>query len=490
MTGMKQDGEHMRTPVSGQGGQREGAAADMPAGTRAGASATAPLSRRAALGGGFALASAFTLAGCATPAPEPPAPLSGRAEDEFTRLRDGTGDPVVAGEALNGNLLRRFYARRDFEPVWATRPAQAAALTRAVLAAGDHGLDPDLFHANLLWRRADFPPLRRELLLSHAVLTYAEALAHGAVPPGRRRDSEALVPDRVDVAAVLDAVLDRPDPAGAIESLAPSTPDYMALRQALARARMGGAAGNSRAARAMGIAMADRQRAIEVNLERQRWLPRQLPADRVWVNVPDQRLVMFRDDQPVFTTRVVVGDVIERKQSPEFRTVIETGLLNPPWVIPRDIVEADILPRIERDPTFLERAKIVLLPNGEAEQAPGPFSGLGQIMFEMPNRFDVYLHDTPNKASFDREDRRLSNGCIRVERPLELASLLMKKPLAAIHDALAPGDTLRKPLPAPVPVFVLYQTAFAGPDGAVQFRPDFYDRDAAIARELQRRTRA
>jgi murein L,D-transpeptidase YcbB/YkuD len=75
-----------------------------------------------------------------------------------------------------------------------------------------------------------------------------------------------------------------------------------------------------------------------------------------------------------------------------------------------------------------------------------------------------------------------------VERPLELASLLMKKPLDALHEALAPGDTLRKPLPAPVPVFVLYHTAFAGPDGTLQFRPDFYDRDAGIAQELRRRT--
>jgi murein L,D-transpeptidase YcbB/YkuD len=457
--------------------------------------AAASVSRRATLTRGLALASAFTLAACATDTPEPLSPSMSRADDDLARLRDGSGDPIVAGEPLDGALLRRFYARRDFQPVWADRPAAANALARAVLHAGEHGLDPETFHASLLWRRADFPPLRRELLLSHAVLAYAEALAHGAVPAERRRDREALLPDRVDVTAVLNAVLDGPNPVGAIEALAPSTSDYRALRQALARARAGAppdapVRGGRSARMAATAAAPDRLRAIEASLERQRWLPRRLPADRVWVNVPDQRLVMFRDDRPVFTTRVVVGDVVERKQSPEFHTVIETGLLNPPWVIPRDIVEADILPRIERDPTFLERAKIVLLPNGEAEQAPGPFSGLGQIMFEMPNRFDVYLHDTPNKAAFDREDRRLSNGCIRVERPLELAALLMKKPLEAVHEAIAPGDTLRKPLPAPVPVFVLYHTAFAGPDGTVQFRPDFYGRDAGIARELRRHRRA
>jgi len=447
--------------------------------------ATSPVSRRAAMGtGALALASAWTLAGCATPAPEPPPPRAPRPEDELTLLRDGF-DPVVAGERLDGALLRRFYARRGFEPVWATRRAEAEALAGAVLRAGDHGLDPALFGGDLLRRRAGFPPLRRELLLSHAVLAYAEALAFGAVPVASRRDSEALVPDRVDVAAVLDAVLDRPDPVGAIESLAPSTTDYLALRQDLARVRAGEPLGGGRAA----AANAGRRLAIEVNLERQRWLPRRLPADRVWVNVADQRLALFRDDRPVFTTRVVVGDVVERKQSPEFLTRIESSLLNPPWVIPRDIVEADILPRLAREPGYLARHNIVLLPNGEAEQAPGPESGLGLIMFEMPNRFDVYLHDTPDKAAFGRENRRISNGCIRVEKPLELASLLMKTPLGAIQEAIAAGGTRRKPLPAPVPVFVLYQTAFAATDGTLQFRPDFYDRDAGIARELLRRTR-
>jgi murein L,D-transpeptidase YcbB/YkuD len=269
--------------------------------------------------------------------------------------------------------------------------------------------------------------------------------------------------------------------------LAPTTPDYIVLRQALARPE-GSPPRTSKPARA--APRADRSPAIEANLERLRWLPRHLPADRVWVNVADQRLVVFRDDRAVFSTRVVVGDVIERKQSPEFHTMIEAGLLNPPWVIPRDIVEADILPRIARDPGFLERAKIALLPNGEAQQAPGPLSGLGLIMFEMPNRFDVYLHDTPNKASFELENRRLSNGCIRVEKPFELAALLMKRPLDAIREAVAAGGTTRKALPAPVPVFVLYQTAFTAPDGTLQFRPDFYDRDARISRELQRHRRA
>jgi murein L,D-transpeptidase YcbB/YkuD len=443
---------------------------------------TAPrlLSRRASVAGGAIGLCAWALAGCAAPdltmAPPPHSPPSPSPDNDLTRLRDGA-TPIVAGEELDAPLLRRFYARRGFEPVWPARGRQAAALADTVLRAAEHGLDPELFHANLLRRMGMFPPLRSELLLSHAVLTYAEALAFGAVPMGRRKNAEDLAPAPVDVAAVLDSALDRNDPVAVIESLAPGTPTYQALREALRRDRSGANAGHDQA---------ERRRLIEANLERQRWLPRQLPADRVWVNVPDQRLVLYRDDLPVFATRVVVGEETERKQSPEFQALIEGAFLNPPWIIPADIVEAEILPQLARDPGFLARHNIVLRPNGEAEQAPGPSAGLGAIMFDMPNRFDVYLHDTPDKAAFDRENRRISNGCIRVQKPLEFAALVMDERLDVIHEKVATGDTMRKALPRPVPVFVLYQTAFASPDRELEIRPDFYGRDATLWRRLQK----
>jgi murein L,D-transpeptidase YcbB/YkuD len=386
--------------------------------------------------------------------------------------------PVVAGETLDADLLRRFYERRGFEPVWASRPAQANALKAAVLRAREHGLDPEMFHASLLRRMDMFPPDRRELLLSHAVLRYAEALAFGAVPPSRRKASEALSPEPVDVTEVLDSALDGPDPVSAIEALAPTTPTYKALRQARQR---------QLPSALVTKAQVNRLRLIEANLERQRWLPRELPPDRVWVNVPDQQLVLYRDNLPVFVTRVVVGEETARKQSPELKTVIESALFNPPWVIPSDIVEADIRPMLKRDPEYLVRNKIVLLPNGDAEQAPGPQAGLGVIMFEMPNRFDVYLHDTPDKEAFGRDNRRISNGCIRVQNPLELAALLMEEPMEVIQHKVATGGTVRRALPEPVPVFLLYHTAFAAAGRELEIRPDFYGRDEALWQRLQKR---
>ena len=443
-------------------------------------SGPALVSRRASLlQGTIGLAAALALAGCAAPESESVDARAIKPKEETDHALDSP-PPVVAGETLDGALLRRFYTRRDFEPVWTTRQAQAGAFKALVLRARDHGLDPELFHADLLRRMDTFPPDRRDLLLSHAVLTYAEALAFGAVPQSRRKDREALAPEPVDVAEVLDRALDGPDPAAVIEALAPQTQTYMALRQALQRLSAAGRPDRNEVRRL---------RVIEANLERQRWLPRELPANRVWVNVPDQQLVLYRDDRPVFITRVVVGEATDRKQSPEFSTTIESALFNPPWIIPQDIVEADIRPMLKRDPLYLVKNKIVMLPNGDAEQAPGPQAGLGAVMFEMPNRFDVYLHDTPDKEAFNRDNRRLSNGCIRVHNPLQFAALLMDEPLDIINKNVAKGDTVRRSLAEPVPVFVLYHTAFAaGRD--LEMRPDFYGRDEALWQRLQKRPQA
>jgi murein L,D-transpeptidase YcbB/YkuD len=321
-------------------------------------------------------------------------------------------------------------------------------------------------------------PLDLELLLSDAFLSYADALARGAVPVERRRVDEILTPEPIDVAAVLDAATDSSNPATVIEALAPTTPTYRALRQVLQRYRSGAPAGDK--------AATNRLREIEVNLERQRWLPRRLPADRVWVNVADERLVLYRADQPVFSTRVVVGQDAKLNQSPEFRAMIDASFFNPPWVIPSDIVTAEILPKISDDPDYLTRNKMVMLTNGEVEQLPGPDAGLGLIMFDMPNRFDVYLHDTPDKHIFDRDNRRISHGCIRVQHPRELAALLMQQPIDTIDQGIAMGSTIRNKLPTPVPVFVVYQTVSVDTDGTLQFYPDFYNRDPEIWQELQR----
>jgi murein L,D-transpeptidase YcbB/YkuD len=408
-------------------------------------------------------------------------PTTGSGDVKLSELIENTPKSVLAGERLNVELLRRFYARHGFAPVWTTRQRQANSLIDAVLRAGDHGLAPELFHANVLLSSTTLPTPDRELLLSNAFLTYADALARGFMPVERRRDDQALTPGSIDVVAALDRAIGSPDPAAVIEALAPTTPTYRLLRQALKDGRSGSPVGGT---------VTPRLREIVVNLERERWLPRRLPADRVWVNAADERLVLYRDDRPVFSTRVIVGQDDIRKQSPEFQVPIDAVWFNPPWNIPDDIASQQMLPKARLDPNYLAQRNIVMLPDGSLQQRAGANSGLGQVIFDMRNRFDVYLHDTPSKHLFSLNGRRASNGCIRVENPRQLAALLMRQPIDAINETIATGDTIRRALPEPVTVFIVYETAFADADGKLQFRADSYRRDADIWKYLEPKGRA
>lgn len=418
------------------------------------------------------------------PATAPATAPSGAVSDIQARL-DSPGGAIVAGVKLHPGLLRQFYAAHNYQPVWPERQAQAAALLGAVKRAGEHGLDPELFHAGLLRDPSTLPPIDRDLLLSDAFLSFADALARGAMPQETRLDDEDLAPEPVSIPAALDSAINSPDPASAIEALAPQNPDYLALRRAL-QAYAGAASepvadAHHRSAAQRG-GSDERVRQIIVNLERERWLPRHLPADRVWVNLPNAQLVLYRDNQPVFTTRVVIGQ--NDWQTPELKTDITGILFNPPWNVPPSIAQAEILPKLARNPGYMAQHHMVFRHNGAIQQLPGHGTALGYLKFEMPNRFDVYLHDTPMKALFARDNRRESHGCVRVQNPRELAALLSQQPVEAIDKAIALGTTNRRGLPTPVPVFFVYQTAFLGANGQIEFRSDPYGRDQEIWQHL------
>ena len=470
-----------------------------------------------------------------------PAPFVGNPELK-ARL-DSPGVLSIAGERLHADLLRRLYGAHQFQTIWEARPAQAAALWNLVSRAGSHGLDPNAFHAAALARSAaTLSPVERDLLVSDAVLSYADALARGGMPIERRPDDEDLVPEPVDIVAAVDASLGAADPTAAIEALAPNTPAYAAMQRAYTayqaitqaggwphidqqRADRAGAlqqrlaaegylpAGyrssgyddlTARAVRSfqqhhgldadgrlnaatvaeLNVPAETRAHQVAANMERLRWLPRRLPTDRVWVNAANARLQLFRADQPVFTTRVVVGET--DKQTPEFEAAITSVLFNPPWNIPPSIAAKEILPKLSQQPDYLAHHHMVIRSNGLVQQVPGPTNALGQLKFEMPNRYDVYLHDTPQKNLFSRDNRRMSHGCVRVENPRVLASLLLDQNAEAIDKGIALGYTNRRQLPASLPVFIVYQTAFADSDGSIEFRRDFYERDDEIWQELTR----
>jgi L,D-transpeptidase YcbB len=414
------------------------------------------------------------------------APFLGNVELK-ARL-DSPGKLTIAGEQTHAALLRRFYPEHGYQTVWDRHPTETSRLWDAILRSHEHGLDPGLFHSVMLGEHGPtLSPVERDLLLSDAFLSYADALSRGAMPIEDRADDEDLTPEPIDVVTVLNAAIADSDPVKVVERLAPSSPEYQALRRAYADyraiAQSGVPGGRNRPELNRAIA-AKRARQLAINLERLRWLPRQIPHDRVVVNAAIARLQLFHDNRPVFTTRVVVGEL--DKQTPEFQSAINDVLFNPPWNIPRSIAQTEILPKLAADPDYLSGHHMRFRGNGSIQQEAGPYSALGRLKFEMTDRYDVYLHDTPTTSLFQSVARMMSHGCVRVENPRVLAALLLGQTLEAVDKAIASGRTNRRVLSAPMPAFIVYQTAYVESDGSIQFRNDPYERDDEIWQRLTR----
>ncbi|MGH7122041.1 MAG: L,D-transpeptidase family protein, partial [Acetobacteraceae bacterium] len=455
------------------------------------------------------------------PAPQPPSPPQKSGNPELLALLDPAGAAIVAGERLRRpDLVRHFYAEHGSEPFWDHHPEAARALLGAVFRAEDQGLDPALVHARALSGRGmPLPPVARDVLISDAVLSYADALAEGAVPRRKRPSTEALHPMPIDVVAAIDQAVAAPDPAAVIAGLAPSSPEYEAMRRAYAyyRARAvgapaapeevsyrdysggdrnGGSAGyeeNAGSTRYRGTAKypflsseaaGRRVRQLAVALERLRWLPRHMPPNRVAVNVAIQQLQLFQDNRPVFTTRVVVGE--PTKQTPEFHATIHGVLFNPPWDIPVSILRKEILPKLARDPDYLVRHHMRWRGPMAVQQEAGPHSALGRIKFEMSDPYEVYLHDTPERHLFRLANRMKSHGCVRVAYPQEMAALVLHESPAAIARGIAGGHVHTQTLPKPIDAYIVYQTVSVTPSGAIEFHADPYKRDAAVWQLLTR----
>jgi L,D-transpeptidase YcbB len=447
----------------------------------------------------LALAAVLPAGAAADPMPIPPPTMAGAPPPpaftgnvELKQRLDADGPLMVAGDRLGKELLQRFYAAHGYRPVWDSRPQVAAALTRAVLASEMQGLDPALFHGPLLATPpANLSPVERDLLLSDAFLGYADALSRGAYPIEQRYDDEDLRPEPVDVVAALDTAIAASDPGQTLTALAPSSPKYKALQRAYAAALAhppappppAGAAAAREAAKEQ--AAAERHlRQLAVNLERLRWLPRVMPSDRIVVNTATQMLQMYRDNQPVFTTRVVVG--LPDWQTPEFQSTIHSVLFNPPWNVPPSILKKEIEPEMAADPDYLAKHHMRFRGPNRVEQEAGPYSALGRLKFEIDDRYDVYLHDTPERYLFARGYRLVSHGCVRVQNPAVLAGLLLDSPPEAIAKGIAVGYTHARELATPMPVFVVYQTAVPQADGSILYLADPYQRDDEVWDYLHR----
>jgi murein L,D-transpeptidase YcbB/YkuD len=217
--------------------------------------------------------------------------------------------------------------------------------------------------------------------------------------------------------------------------------------------------------------------------------------------VPDQSLDVIDGGEVLLHSRVIIGK--KTSPTPILRTEAVAVVANPSWDIPDDIAARALVPHLRQNANYLTSRNMSLMdaPPGIAvdwrkmsgtrlpyqiRQAPGPGNVLGTLMLDSPNDFDVYMHDTPAKALFAQAQRTASNGCVRVEQIGALAIVALGGDKNSLSDALASGETRRLPLAHPLPVYMLYWTAIATPDGGVGFRPDRYGRDAPLLARLDK----
>ena len=238
----------------------------------------------------------------------------------------------------------------------------------------------------------------------------------------------------------------------------------------------------------LNVSAATRAEQIALNLERWRQFSRGIPPTRIEVNTAAATAVLIVDRKPVLRMRTVVG--AKKTPTPLVRSDIRAVVVNPPWVVPVSIVRKEIMPALRRNPDYLE-AHNMEWKNGQIVQAPGPKNSLGRIKFELHSAFDVYLHDTPARSLFnktDRDARARSHGCVRLEKPLDLAEKLLHDnanwPRERIEAAIEQGTTQRVQMATDIPVVIAYWTAFADDSGDAEFREDIYGRDARLAAAL------
>lgn len=253
----------------------------------------------------------------------------------------------------------------------------------------------------------------------------------------------------------------------------------------------------------------ERIRQLEVNLERWRWLPKTLGERYIQVNIADLTLNAVDNGHAVLSMPVVVGNA--NRKTPVFSASLQYLVFAPYWFVPPTIFKVDKLPRLRADPEYLEKhhfevvtadSRQSLIPlegidwkavraesfPGVLRQAPGPWNPLGRVKFIFPNPFAIYLHDTPDRHQFAAERRAFSSGCIRVERPLELARLLLRDQRQGDPTRLLAAMEAEEPrqihLARPWPIHILYFTAWTDEEGQVNFRRDLYWRDLVLEEAL------
>jgi len=445
---------------------------------------------------------ALASSACTRSAPEVPSPAIAAAIESRTppaAVPRGPRRPQIWQEE------RRFYEQRGSRLAWSDGHRlgrQAQALARAVHAADAEGLDPARYGVDAADRMRDerFDAARAadiDLQLTSAYLAYAWDLVHGSTRPEDLDPQWHPSPREVDFPGTLQHALDDDRVEDSLRRLAPASPQYQGLKNELQQYRAMASKGDTDD---RGVRISDRIRQIAVNMDRWRWLPTDLGSRYLIVNIPAFRLDAIEDGRSALDMKVVVGK--KDNPTPVLADEMKSVVFSPYWNIPPDIVEKETLPHVLRDAAYLDKNNIeVVRASTDAEpvdvrsidwndadaaskvrfrQKPGAGNSLGLVKFLFPNHFNVYLHDTPAHSLFNRIERDFSHGCVRVERPLDLAKYVLRDQPAwteeKIEEAMHAGTERAVALKTPLPVYLVYFTAWEE-NGQAQFADDVYGFD-------------
>jgi L,D-transpeptidase YcbB len=414
-------------------------------------------------------------------------------------LQRGRVDPDRLGHDLD---VRR--------PAFDAAAAVAALATAPDAAASLDAMEPPFRHYALLKTAL----VRYRMLARQPELTRLPALPNASVYPGD------IYPGAPALRRLLAAFGDLPEMSDGQDVAGPVMDPALVAALVRFQSRHGldadGILG-SQTFRALTTPIEARVRQIELSLERLRWLPPRLESPPIIVNIPQFRLFAFRttrdDAKDILQMDVIVGSAFKGRQTPVFAADMRYIVLHPYWDVPRSILEKELLPSIQANPGWLadNGYEMVLGPNDDAipqpadeshvrllavgklrlRQKPGPMNALGQVKFIFPNRYNVYLHDTPARELFARSRRAFSHGCIRVSDPLALLAHLLRDDPEWTGDRLAEalrGSTpVTVPLSRPTRVFIVYGTALATEAGPTLFFDDIYGQDAPLTALLASR---
>jgi Uncharacterized protein conserved in bacteria len=240
---------------------------------------------------------------------------------------------------------------------------------------------------------------------------------------------------------------------------------------------------NSETIEAMNVPVQYRLAQVAANMERFRWMPRSLGGRYILVNVPQFKLTAFDSGVKTLEMKVIVGKDYEDKATPVFSDSMEYVIFRPYWNVTPDIAAKEIFPK---GPEYLEANDMEVYNDHGREavrQRPGPKNSLGLVKFMFPNDFNIYLHDTPNRELFKKDMRAFSHGCIRVQKPAELAQWVLGWPLDKVESAMHGSNNHQVNLPEKIPVYIVYFTAFVS-GGHVTYGNDLYDRDNALVKQI------